>query len=352
MLIYKKLIPPSSADTCACENLEKMPPKPPSRPAPAMGVKDGIKKDVEAAKEGGYNPNGVGVAWTHKFLNLKPWHPMNFRNREKVYLAEQRQYEDEQRKERGRQEFQAEQEYLKTISMLSAEEQERYKQRQSVSWLYQKPPGFDAAKAHPQTANDNDNNNDAGNGNGNQQGQPSTSAAAAVGGNGSKGNAKESQRKGGNYLAKVVSGVQAVVVQQRQSYELKQQLGAGNGASPPRGGGDPLAENQRFVVGEIDSDEEERAYRLAMMSEEEKRKIKRERKKEKRQRARSERERKKAEELQRLQEAKEFLRTAGIEVPDSSSSESSEDEHGSGEDSDGVREQRRRRRREKKRRKP
>ena len=43
------------------------------------------------------------------------------------------------------QEFQAEQDYMKTLSYLSPEEQKKYKERQSVSWLYQKPPGMDAA---------------------------------------------------------------------------------------------------------------------------------------------------------------------------------------------------------------
>jgi hypothetical protein len=320
-----------------------MPPKPPSRPAPAMGVKDGVRKDVDAAKEeggSGYNPNGVGVAWTHKFLNLKPWHPMNFRNREKVYKAEQQQYEDEVRKEKAKQEFEAEQEYLKTISMLSPEEQERYKQRQSVSWLYQKPPGFDAAKAQPQTKTQNED--------GKEQGRPSTSTAAGTATDSAKNNNNKDKRKqGGNYLAKVVGGVQAVVVQQRQRYELKQQHGGGGmGLSPPRGGGDPLAENQKLVVGELDSDEEERVYRVAMMTEEEKRKIEKERKKERRQKAREERERKEAAELQRLQEAKEFLRTAGIQVPDSSSSDDDSED-----DEDRGSSRKKQRRRDKKKRK-
>ena len=34
---------------------------------------------------------------------------------------------------------------MKTLSYLSPEEQQKYKERQSVSWLYQKPPGMDAA---------------------------------------------------------------------------------------------------------------------------------------------------------------------------------------------------------------
>ena len=44
-------------------------------------------------------------------------------------------------------EFQAEQEYLKTLSYLSPEEQERFKERQGVQFLYMKPPGADSMPA-------------------------------------------------------------------------------------------------------------------------------------------------------------------------------------------------------------
>jgi hypothetical protein len=328
-----------------------MPPKPPSRPAPAMGVKDGVRKDLDAANAAaaqgvGYDPNGVGVAWTNKFLNLKPWHPMSFRNRAKVYKAEQQQYKDEVCKEKAKAEFAAEQEYLKTLSMLSAEEQEKYKQRQSVSWLYQKPPGFDAAQAHKTTTTDTEKKDGADDGK-DAQGLHSTSAAAAAAA-ATTGNTKDKRKHGGgNYLSKVVRGVQAVVVQQRQRYELKHQ---GMGLSPPRGGLDPLAENQRLVVGELDSDEEERAYRVAMMSEEEKKKIEKERKRERRQLARERRERKEAAELQRLQEAKHFLRTAGIQVPDSSSDDDDDSDSREEEEEKSGRKKHRRRRQEKKKR--
>ena len=44
-------------------------------------------------------------------------------------------------------EFDAEQEYIKTLSYLSAEEQQRQRERAGVSFMYQKPPGYDAAMA-------------------------------------------------------------------------------------------------------------------------------------------------------------------------------------------------------------
>lgn len=44
-------------------------------------------------------------------------------------------------------EFAAEQEFLKTLSYLSPEEQQKFKDRQSVQFLYMKPPGADALPA-------------------------------------------------------------------------------------------------------------------------------------------------------------------------------------------------------------
>ncbi|GFR51029.1 hypothetical protein Agub_g13356 [Astrephomene gubernaculifera] len=122
----------------------------PKGPAPpARGAVAGVKADLERAKEGGdpRNPNGVGAAWSHHFLNQKPWHPMNFKNRMRVWEHEQEKTQQEKAKEKAQAEFDAEQEYLKTLSYLSAEEQRRYKEVQSVSFMYTKPPGLDAALA-------------------------------------------------------------------------------------------------------------------------------------------------------------------------------------------------------------
>lgn len=51
-------------------------------------------------------------------------------------------------------EFEAEQEYLHTLSFLSPEEQQRYKDRQQISFMYQKPPGYDAAMARDKELED------------------------------------------------------------------------------------------------------------------------------------------------------------------------------------------------------
>ena len=49
----------------------------------------GIRADAAADKEGKYDPRGGGAAWSHNFLNQKPWHPLNFRNQARVFEAEQ-----------------------------------------------------------------------------------------------------------------------------------------------------------------------------------------------------------------------------------------------------------------------
>ena len=255
-----------------------------------------------------------GGGYNHKFLNKKPWHPKNKRNLTRVWEAEQAHHAAGKRKEKEKQEFLAEQEYLKTISMLSPEEQEKYRQRQSVSWLYQKPPGLPAAEN-----NDGDGDGHAAKQKRRVKEEEGTAAANnkntktkdTFGRNGgNNGNAgvtattmttKEEEEKKRRFVATVVDGVRAVVAQHQQEYarfDVKKVYAGG--LSPPRGGGDPQAENQQLVVAEFDSEEEEKAYKLAKMTEEERRLLER----------RQRRKRKK----EKVEEAKRVLKMAGISV--------------------------------------
>ena len=52
------------------------------------------------------------------FLNKKPWHPQTFKNQARVWEAEHEDYEKEKRLLETRAEYEAEQAYLKTLSML------------------------------------------------------------------------------------------------------------------------------------------------------------------------------------------------------------------------------------------
>ena len=174
---------------------------------------------------------------------------MNFKNQARVWEAEQRHLDSERRTAEVRAEAEAEEEYMKTVALLSTEAQEVYRQRQSVSFLYMKPPGYDAAL-----------------------GQGAQGAKGAGGGNAPAGAGPSSQQRpqqqqggrakqggGINHVARVLGGVHAVVKQQLQ---LKRGMGGGGigAGSPPRGGIDPSAENQRFVVAEVDSDEGKSAF--------------------------------------------------------------------------------------------
>lgn len=63
----------------------------------------GVKADIQRAKASGgsYNPVGTGTAWSHNFLNQKPWHPLNYRNQITKWEAEQKKVADEKLKEQG-----------------------------------------------------------------------------------------------------------------------------------------------------------------------------------------------------------------------------------------------------------
>jgi len=276
---------------------------------PALGAAEGVRQDVQAAKEAGvpYDPRGVGVAWTHDFLNKKPWHPMNFRNRARVWEAQQRNQEDQASKERARREFEAEQHYLKTISMLSPEEQERYRQRQSVSWLYMRPPGYSEGGV-----NGEESGKDVGVSKLIINPSSSTSGTRLINGHATRSHNAE-------HVSKVLQGIRAV---SQTQLELKRKhvftSSSACGESPPD------EENQRLVMPNMDSEDEERAFQLLKMSEQEREdyfssKMKQQRRKKQRRKKQrtSSRTKHGKEESSKVQEAKQFLRSIGINVTDS-----------------------------------
>lgn len=208
---------------------------------PARGKLAGIRADAKAAKvvketgqnAPGYNPQGLGAAWSHNFLNQKPWHPANFRNQAKVYEAEQNAIKAQKDKAIAKQEYEAEQEYIKTLSYLSAEEQRKYKERQSVSFMYQKPPGMDSGVA--KAKEDASTAGEAGPSNAGEQ-------------SGERRPKHREQTK--SHVADMLAAMAAH--QQLERFEVKHVSGMG-GRSPPRGGAAVDAANQQLLVG---SDEE------------------------------------------------------------------------------------------------
>jgi hypothetical protein len=172
---------------------------------------------------------------------------MSFRNRVRVWEAEQAANEKARLQEQARQQFEAEQNNLRNAALLTPAERTRYEQLQSVGWLYAKPPGFQgsasAATQHLQDQGDGAVDAPA-------QHLETTGGGKAGDGEG----ASHRKQRGGNHIARVVGGVKAVVAQQQERFELKRELSGGR--SPPRGGIDPGAANQQFVMNSfIDSDE-------------------------------------------------------------------------------------------------
>jgi hypothetical protein len=79
---------------------------------------------------GGHHAGPGTTAWSHDFLNKKPWHPLNFRNQIKFYEAEQEVLAREKREAASKAEFEAEQQYLETLAHLPSKEADKYRAMQ------------------------------------------------------------------------------------------------------------------------------------------------------------------------------------------------------------------------------
>jgi hypothetical protein len=72
------------------------------------------------------------TAWSHDFLNKKPWHPLNFRNQIKRYEVEQAALKKEKVEAQAKAEFEAEQQYLDTLAHLPSQEADKYRHMQGA----------------------------------------------------------------------------------------------------------------------------------------------------------------------------------------------------------------------------
>ncbi|KAK9843316.1 hypothetical protein WJX74_010259 [Apatococcus lobatus] len=248
---------------------------PPTRhDAPARGVMAGIRADAKKAKEP--SDKNPGVAWSHNFLNQKPWHPSNFRNQARVFEAEQKTAQAAKSNAIAKAEFEAEQEKLKQLSYLSAAEQKKFADRQSIAFMYMKPPGYDAAQKRTEQAQAKPQEQGAGALAGDQSSNQVGKAEHPAGGRGGS---------SGRHVANVLEAMAAL--QQQDRFEIKHVSGLGN-RSPPRGGGEGGAANQQILVSSSDDGSE--GGRDDPGSPHTKR--------------------------QRLDQAEAFLKAAGISVPD------------------------------------
>lgn len=232
-------------------------------------------------------------------------HPGSGRNRERVYLKERLVEEQAKADERARLQFQTEMEAFANASMLSHEEREKFRQRQSVSWLYQRPPGFmpstDDVGAHGDTQGNSTFRN--------EEKVPMSSKEVTDEKDSKFQKSKETVEKGkmlksGNYVSTVLNGFQALHRLQQDNFEIKSHAKP-HSRSPPRGGFDVTDKNQQFIVSTMDSEEEEEIFRKAMFPEEEHSQP------EKEARRKERRERRKAQK-KRVEEAKAFLKAIGV----------------------------------------
>ncbi|XP_021763818.1 uncharacterized zinc finger CCHC domain-containing protein At4g19190-like [Chenopodium quinoa] len=89
----------------------------------------------------------AGTAWSHNFLNQKPWHPLSYPNQRRKWIAEQTHSQRQRRAEEIAREYSQEQEYLRQTSLLSQKEKEKVDIMQAVSFMYVRPPGYNAESA-------------------------------------------------------------------------------------------------------------------------------------------------------------------------------------------------------------
>lgn len=89
----------------------------------------------------------AGTAWSHSFLNQKPWHPLSYPNQRRKWIAEQTHANRARRTEEVAREFAQEQEFFRQTALFSKKEQEKLETMKAVSFMYVRPPGYNPESA-------------------------------------------------------------------------------------------------------------------------------------------------------------------------------------------------------------
>lgn len=89
----------------------------------------------------------AGTAWSHSYLNQKPWHPLSYPNQKRKWIAEQTDAEKQRRAEEVAREFSQEQEFFRQTAAISKKEKEKVEMMKAVSFMYMRPPGYNAESA-------------------------------------------------------------------------------------------------------------------------------------------------------------------------------------------------------------
>ncbi|WOK94986.1 hypothetical protein Cni_G03691 [Canna indica] len=104
------------------------------------------KRPSESGIEVDYKTK-AGTAWSHSYLNQKPWHPLSYPNQRRKWIAEQTHANRARRTEEVAREFSQEQEFFRQTALFSKKEKEKVEMMKAVSFMYVRPPGYDAESA-------------------------------------------------------------------------------------------------------------------------------------------------------------------------------------------------------------
>ncbi|KMZ62046.1 hypothetical protein ZOSMA_49G01150 [Zostera marina] len=107
---------------------------------------DTNKDKISSSGEVDYK-NKAGTAWSHNFLNQKPWHPLSYPNQRRKWIAEQTHAQRDRRAEEVAREFSQEQEFFRQTALASKKEKEKMETIKAVSFMYVRPPGYNAESA-------------------------------------------------------------------------------------------------------------------------------------------------------------------------------------------------------------
>ncbi|KDP37808.1 hypothetical protein JCGZ_06710 [Jatropha curcas] len=89
----------------------------------------------------------AGTAWSHSYLNQKPWHPLSYPNQRRKWIAEQTHAQRQRRSEEVAREYAQEQEFFRQTALISKKEKEKIEMMKAVSFMYVRPPGYNAESA-------------------------------------------------------------------------------------------------------------------------------------------------------------------------------------------------------------
>ncbi|KAG9452939.1 hypothetical protein H6P81_005843 [Aristolochia fimbriata] len=89
----------------------------------------------------------AGTAWSHSYLNQKPWHPLSYPNQRRKWIAEQTDAQRKRKAEEVSREFAQEQEFFRQTALISRKEKEKVEVMKAVSFMYVRPPGYNPESA-------------------------------------------------------------------------------------------------------------------------------------------------------------------------------------------------------------